>query len=132
MTENKTAAADCGCRKWKNDILLIAALLILAVAVGGFLFLFRAEGSYVTVTLDGEIYGEYPLSEDCRIQITSGGNINYLIIEGGRAYIAEATCPDGICVSHRPISREGESIVCLPNKVAVTVRGSGNSTDAVG
>ena len=33
-----------------------------------------------------------------------------------------ASCPDGICAAHKPISREGESIVCLPHRVVITVR----------
>ena len=35
----------------------------------------------------------------------------------------EADCPDLICVHHKPISRQGESIVCLPHKVIVEVTG---------
>ena len=40
----------------------------------------------------------------------------------------KATCPDGICVSHTPIFRDGESIVCLPQRVVITVV-SNNDTD---
>ena len=35
-----------------------------------------------------------------------------------------ADCPDQICVSHRKISRDGESIICLPNQVVVTIQSS--------
>ena len=38
-----------------------------------------------------------------------------------------ASCPDGICVSHRPIFRDGESIVCLPNRVVITVVSDGDT-----
>ena len=34
-----------------------------------------------------------------------------------------ADCPDQICVNHRPVSRNGESIICLPNEVVVSVKG---------
>ena len=34
-----------------------------------------------------------------------------------------AECPDQICVKHRAIFREGESIICLPNEIVVTIRG---------
>jgi len=36
----------------------------------------------------------------------------------------EADCPDQVCVNTRPADREGQSIVCLPNRVVVEVRGS--------
>ena len=34
----------------------------------------------------------------------------------------EANCPDEICVHHKPISKNGETIVCLPNKVVVVIK----------
>ena len=34
-----------------------------------------------------------------------------------------ADCPDKICVHMRPIRYAGESILCLPHRLAVTVRG---------
>ncbi len=50
----------------------------------------------------------------------TGGLVD-LVIANGQADVTEADCPDHICVKHRPISRAGESIVCLPNRVVVTV-----------
>lgn len=38
-----------------------------------------------------------------------------------------ADCPDQICVKHAEISKSGSSIVCLPNKVVITVHGDKNS-----
>ena len=111
--------------KIKNDMIFIAALLAL-VAVFGACFLFsRAEGDTVTVTVDGKLFGEYSLSEDRTVEIRAGEGFNLLIIEGGKARVAEASCPDGVCRAHNPISRDGESIICLPNKVVVTVGKSG-------
>jgi hypothetical protein len=39
--------------------------------------------------------------------------------------VEAADCPDKLCVSHREIFREGESIVCLPHRVVVTVTKGG-------
>ena len=65
------------------------------------------------------------LSQDVRVEIRTGEheqNLNVLVIKDGVAYVESASCPDGICSSHRPISREGESIACLPNRVIINVR----------
>ena len=108
----------------RNDIILIAAILLVAAVGLLYLFVFRSEGDTVRVTIDGELYGVYSLSEDITEDIITGkdsSNFNRLIIRDGKAYVESASCPDGICVSHRPIYRNGESIVCLPNKVVVTV-----------
>ena len=108
----------------RNDILLIAGLL-LASAVGMlYLFVFRGRGDTVTVTVDGEIYGIYSLSENMTEDILTGEEdrqCNRLVIQDGKAYMQTATCPDGICVAHAPIFRDGESIVCLPHGVVITV-----------
>ena len=113
-------------RRGRNDVIFISALLlILAIICLGF-FLFREEGSTVTVEVGGEIYGEYSLSRDTAIDIVTGdGEVNRLVIRDGKAFVETATCPDGICVGHRPISRKGESIVCLPHQVVITVTDKG-------
>ena len=106
----------------RNDIIFIAALLVIVAAIGGGFFLLRPEGSTVTATVDGVTYGTYSLSVDTVVDIQTGdGQLNRLVIQDGKAYVETATCPDGICASHRSISRRGESIVCLPHKVVITV-----------
>jgi hypothetical protein len=113
-----------GKSRLRNDVLLIAALLLLSAVGIVYLFVFRPGGDTVKVTVDGELYGTYSLSEPRTEEIRTGddgGQINRLIIRDGKAHMEYATCPDGICVSHRPIFRNGESIVCLPNRVVVTV-----------
>ena len=34
-----------------------------------------------------------------------------------------ADCPDKLCVHQKAVSRDGESIICLPNKVVVSIEG---------
>ena len=108
--------------KRKNDILLITGLLVILALAALFLFLFRQNGDTVTVTIDGVVHGEYRLSENREVEIRTAAGYNILVIENGAAFIREASCPDGICVSHRPVSYGGESIICLPNKVVVEVQ----------
>ena len=106
----------------RNDIIFIVALLVIVAAIGGGFFLLRPEGSTVTATVDGVTYGTYSLSVDTVVDIQTGdGQLNRLVIQDGKAYVETATCPDGICASHRSISRRGESIVCLPHKVVITI-----------
>lgn len=109
-------------RHLRNDILLVAVLLLLASLGALYLFLLRDTGEYIKVTVDGKLYGYYDLSEDHEEDIITGDDRhNRLVIRDGKASVETATCPDGICVDHRAIFREGESIVCLPHKVVITV-----------
>ena len=93
--------------------------------------LFRSKGDSVTVTVDGKFYASYSLSEDRRVEIVTENGYNILIIKGGEAYVESASCPDGICVGHRPISLSGESIICLPNKVVIATENSGDGPDII-
>ena len=89
-------------------------------------------GDRAVVLIDGKESASYPLSEELQTVIQIGENTNTLVIRDGKASVAEATCPDGICVAHRPISKVGETIVCLPHKVVVkVVSASENDVDIV-
>ena len=83
--------------------------------------MFRTEGSSVTVTVDGKLFGKYSLNEKRSIEIKTENGYNVLVIDNGVAYVKEASCPDGICSSHRPVRYNGQSIICLPNKVVIEV-----------
>ncbi len=108
--------------KKRNDIIFIIALVCAVSVIGLGFFLLRGEGSSVTVTVGGDLYATYSLERDTTVRIESGEDqVNILVIKDGRAFVESATCPDGICAAHRPISREGESIVCLPHRVVITV-----------
>ena len=112
-------------RSHRNDVLFIAVLLLIVSLAGAAFFLLRGEGDSVPVNVDGKMYGTYPPHTDLTLSIRtgeSGEEENLLVIRDGQAYVESATCPDGICAAHKPISREGESIVCLPHRVVITVR----------
>ena len=124
-------------RSVRNDIILILSLLTVAAMIGAYLIFFRGNGDVVKVTVDGKEYGTYSLSENISVDIRTGKNdeqLNRLIIKDGKAHVERATCPDGICAAHSPIYRDGESIVCLPNKVVITVIADNteDAPDAVG
>ena len=109
-------------RKVRNDIILIVSLLLLVAVAALAIFLFRTEGDTVIVTVDGKLWGEYSLHENRTVEIRNGDGYNLLVIEDGRASVTEAGCLDGICAVHRPIRHNGDSIICLPNKVVIAIR----------
>ena len=107
----------------RNDILLAAVLLLLGGALALFLWLTRQTGGTVSVRIDGKAVMELPLSENAQIVLGEGDHTNTLIIRDGKAQVIEASCPDRICVRQGAVQYAGESIVCLPHKLVVTVQG---------
>ena len=125
MNQTNTSQTSGRRRKLKNDLILIASLLVILSLAGLAFYFLRGEGDTVTVEIDGKPCGTYSLSEDRTVEIRTGEGgeaLNLLVIKDGKAFVETATCPDGICAAHKPIFREGESIVCLPHRVVVIVR----------
>ena len=120
----------------KNDFLLIGIVLILALgAYVGLSFVQSANthDAEAIVLIDGVEYGTFALNRNHteRIEL-SDGSFNVLKIEDGKADVIEASCPDGICVNHRAVSKQNQSITCLPNKLVVEIRnGEVSDVDAI-
>lgn len=106
----------------KNDVIFISFLAIFCIAVCVWVYKGGAvEGSNIVITVDGKEYGTYSLLEEQTITIGEGDTQNVIEIKGGKAYMREASCPDQLCVDQNEISFDKESIICLPNKVVITV-----------
>lgn len=107
----------------KRDIILIATILILSLcAFAGYRFLYNNVGNTVRIEVNGKSYKELPLNKNTEITIKgAGGGTNRLRIHNGYADMTDADCPDKLCVRQKKISSSGETIVCLPHKVVVTV-----------
>ena len=56
--------------------------------------------------------------------IDTGRGSNTLVIEDGAVSVTQADCPDKVCVAQGAIRYNGETIVCLPNRVVVEVTGA--------
>lgn len=116
----------------KNDMFLILALLVLAGAAYGILRLTREPGNEAAVTVDGQLVLTVPLTREATVTVGENrGFRNVVEVSGGRVRVLDADCPDRLCVRQGWIRYSGESIVCLPHKLVVTVRGSEHDLDAV-
>lgn len=108
------------------DFILIFALL----AIGCFPFFFyeqHTQGNQAVISVAGQEYGVYPLKEDQSIFLE---NIGEVVIESGRVFIRNSSCPDHLCEQMGGISTVGNSIVCLPNRLLIQITGEGG-VDAV-
>lgn len=114
-------------KRVKADIILIGIILLLALILYLLLNAFSGTGEQVVVRINGEKVCEYSLNDDGTYPLNGGTNI--LVISGGKAYITEANCPDKICINQGKISKTGQCITCLPNRVTVTVEGGKSEVD---
>ena len=103
------------------DIIVISALLLVAVAALLAVNLTKKDGKFVAVEINGTVCAEYPLSQNGVFPLNGGTNI--LVIENGEAYLSYSNCPDHTCERTGRIHYVGQTIICLPNRLSVTVRG---------
>lgn len=98
----------------------IAAVVILAAAVLVWLVLeiSRGPAAELKISVDGETYGTYSLKEDREISVN---DTNVCQIQDGEVRMIKGDCPDQICVHTAAISKEGGSIICLPNRVILEI-----------
>ena len=107
----------------KRDLILIGILLLTALIL---FLLFKDKqrnepDAVAVVTVDGTEIARYPLSQDGTFVLNEGSNT--LVIENGEAWVSEANCPDKLCMGFGKISKNGEIIVCLPNRLIVMIEG---------
>ncbi len=116
----------------RNDKILIVSLIILGLVSFGGVFLYSKLSTRepeAVVYLDGKEKGRYSLSDNIMIEIRQeNGACNMLRIKDRKAEITQASCPDKVCVRHRPVSGQGESLICLPNKMVVEIE-NGEETE---
>ena len=112
-----------------RDVILVVAVLSVAVVVLIVTGSHGKEGSYVSVMVQNTEIARYSLGADGIYAINSGTNT--IEIKDGRVRMLEAECPNHLCVHQGWVRFEGQSIVCLPNKVTVSVCGTGEGLDFV-
>ena len=107
----------------KFDLILGAALLLAALCLFLVFKGMEREGGTVTVKSDGKVVDILSLSEDGEYVYESFYGSNTLVIKDGKAYVTESSCKDHICEDTGKISKVGETIICLPHKLVIEVKG---------
>ena len=114
----------CMLKKRKKDLIFIFSILIFAV----FLLLIQrvygnaqGEADMVKITVDQKLYGNYDLNKNQTITIQNDLGINTIQIQNKDVWMEEADCPDGYCKEQGHISKNKQTIVCLPHKLVVEI-----------
>ena len=115
--------------KYRLDLIVITAAVAFSLLLLLATTLFREEGAVAVVEIDGVTAGEYNLMFNGVYPLNGGTNV--LVVENGVAYLNYSNCPDHTCEKTGKIRYVGQTIVCLPNRVSITIRGGGDVVDIV-
>ena len=117
-------------RSSARDIVAIVGVLLTAVLLFLIPVLGLQEGRVLQITTAEGTY-QYDLSENREIELHENGISLVVVIEDGEAFVRHSDCPDGVCRASGRISGSGESILCAPARVTLTVKGGGDDVDYV-
>lgn len=117
----------------KNDFWLILVLLVLAA---GSWFLFRSDSTardkVLVVRKDQQVLQRIELKKVTSetkliVPVEHGELVIAYDREGGR--VLSSPCPDQVCVHQGKITRSGQTIACVPEKVLVTIATAAKEND---
>lgn len=106
---------------FKIGDLIVLAVFIIAAALAIY-FMTNPTGSEVYIYKDGKLLEAVSLSVEKTVKIDEHITVK---ISGGAAFVLKSDCKGQDCVKAGKISKVGEMIVCLPNKVVIKIVGDG-------
>ena len=98
----------------------ILAAFVIAVAIGIWIFPSLDTSSDVADISQGDEKITVSLRRDAEYSLEGC----VVAVEDGGIYIKETNCPDRVCEKTGKISKAGEAIICVPNKVSITIAGA--------
>ncbi|MGN0796302.1 MAG: NusG domain II-containing protein [Christensenellales bacterium] len=105
--------------KW-FDVIVLAVFLVAVVL--SICFLVKPAGEFVEIYKNGELVMSGNLSSDFVYKVDSHTTVT---VSDKKAYVSYSDCTGQDCVMAGKISKAGEMITCLPNKVVVKITGKG-------
>ena len=112
--------------RWDKFVIvfvLVVSAVVYAVFVGT---LWNEQPKSVEVFVDGEKYASSSFAEISgtkSVEINTQYGHNVLEITNKGARMTESSCPDKIDVLCGEISKPGQMLVCIPNRVSVKILG---------
>jgi hypothetical protein len=97
------------------DKILIFMLILFSIFSFFLTKSFINHPSYILVELNGNLIGQFKLSENRIVEVNGKIGKTIIKIEDNEAKIIDAPCPDKLCM-HKRI---GDIIVCIPNGVII-------------
>ena len=113
----------------KIIIIIIAMVLLCVLGVASFVLLKNIpSGTVAVISVDGEEYERIDLSrveEPYDLEIATEFGRNTVHVEPGAISVISASCPDKVCVKQGKLTGGGVPIVCMPNRLVISIEGSG-------
>lgn len=121
----------------KGDKILIVTVIIINILALWFVrnAAFNYGEKYISIQVNGEEIKKITFDKNMvgkQIPIKTEYGYNLIEIGDEKVRVVEADCPDKLDVKQGYISRVGEVIVCLPNRLVIEIKGEAVETEIDG
>ncbi len=110
-------------------IMLVSALLLIAT-----LYLWTGDqgiADKVVVASGGKIIAELDIHQDTVLDVDGFLGVSRVEVKGGQVRFVDSPCSNRQCILRGWVRESGDTVVCLPNRVSVTITGLDTYYDAV-
>jgi len=110
------------------DLAAILLSLLFIGALSASVYLARGGDPNVVLEAAGSQW-IYPLKADRRLRVEGPLGEELIQIANRQVFVVSSPCPNKLCILQGKISRPGQWIACLPNKVFIRIE-AGHSAEA--
>ncbi len=117
----------------KGDIILIIGIIVFSISsifyIKNFLIT-DTDNSLASIQVNGKEVETIDLNNfEGTMEFETEYGFNIISVEDGKIRISKSDCPDQICVLQGNVHKSGETIVCLPNKFVIEIKGDSSENE---
>lgn len=117
----------------KGDIILIIGIIVFSISsifyIKNFLIT-DTDNSLASIQVNGKEVETIDLNNfEGTMEFETEYGFNIISVEDGKIRISKSDCPDQICVLQGNVHKSGETIVCLPNKFVIEIKGDNSENE---
>jgi len=115
----------------KKDVIFFAGVAILFFAVLTYIYLNKKQGKIAIIKYNGKVVKILPLSKNGIYKVRGFISEMLLKVSNGTIQVVKSGCPRKVCMKKGKLYICGDTIVCVPNKVVISVQGEEEGLDSV-
>lgn len=115
----------------RRDLLVLLLLAAAAAALWLLMPAFAGRPLYAEIRQNGAVIKTIPLNtgRDEVFSLSEAPQVVFHLYSDGSICFEESDCPDLVCVRSGRISRSDQSAICLPNRLALQIKGDKSDSD---
>lgn len=121
--------------KTGDKIVLIIIIVSLVCGISLRILFAKGNAKKVLIIVDGKLFKEIPLNGDTShneiIFVKSKEGYLNVEISNGEIWVTDSTCKDKLCIKEGAISKVGDTIICLPNRISISIEGENSNIDTI-